>query len=67
MKRLIKQNIKSSSNLTNSQVVFTPEDLVSLLSQIEELKKLKVSVLNDYDGLKFAIGNYVFSFLTITS
>lgn len=60
MKRLIKQNIKSSSNLTNSQVVFTPVDLVSFLSQIEELKKLKVSVLNDYDGLKFAIGNYVY-------
>ena len=60
MKRLIKQNFKSSSNLTYSQVMFTPEDLVSLLSQIEELKKLKVSVLNDYDGLKFAIGNYVY-------
>ncbi|MGN0319235.1 MAG: hypothetical protein ACI4E1_15025 [Lachnospira sp.] len=60
MKRLIKQNIKSSRNLTDSQVVFTPADLVNILSQIEELKKLKVSVLNDYDDLKFAIGDYVY-------
>lgn len=58
MKRLIKQNIKSSSNLTNSQVVFTPEDLVSLLSQIEELKNHRIKVITDSEGLKFAIGDY---------
>lgn len=58
MKRLIKQNIKSSSNLTNSQVVFTPVDLVSFLSQIEELKNHRIKVINDSEGLKFAIGDY---------
>lgn len=58
MKRLIKQNIKSSSNLTNSQVVFTPVNLVSFLSQIEELKNHRIKVINDSEGLKFAIGDY---------
>lgn len=60
MKRLVKQSIKSSSNLTDSQVVFTPAELVNILSQIKELKKLRITVLNDYDNLKCAIGDYVY-------
>lgn len=58
MKRLIKQNIKSSRNLTDTQVVFTPEELVRFLSQIEELKNHRIKVITDSEGLKFAIGDY---------
>lgn len=58
MKRLIKQNIKSSRNLTDTQVMFTPEELVRFLSQIKELKNHRINVINDSEGLKFAIGDY---------
>lgn len=58
MKRLIKQNIKSSRNLTDTQVMFTPEKLVRFLSQIEELKNHRIKVITDSEGLKFAIGDY---------
>ena len=58
MKRLIKQNIKSSRNLTDTQVVFTPEELVRFLSQIEELKNHRIKVITDSEGLKLAIGDY---------
>lgn len=58
MKRLIKQNIKSSRNLSDTQVTFTPEELVRFLSQIEELKNHRIKVINDSEGLKFAIGDY---------
>lgn len=76
MKRLIKQNIKSSRNLTDTQVMFTPEKLVRFLSQIEELKNHRIKVITDSEGLKFAIGDYEYQisiwytnvgFLTITS
>ena len=76
MKRLIKQNIKSSRNLTDTQVMFTPEELVRFLSQIEELKNHRIKVITDSEGLKFAIGDYEYqisiwyanvAFLTITS
>ena len=58
MKRLIKQNIKSSRNLTDTQVMFTPEELVRFLSQIEELNNHRIKVITDSEGLKFAIGDY---------
>lgn len=76
MKRLVKQSIKSSRNLTDSQVLFTPEELVRFISQIEELKNHRIKVINDSEGLKFAIGDYEYQisiwfanvgFLTITS
>ena len=76
MKRLIKQNIKSSRNLTDTQVMFTPEELVRFLSQIEELNNHRIKVITDSEGLKFAIGDYEYQisiwyanvgFLTITS
>ena len=76
MKRLVKQSIKSSGNLTDSQVMFAPEELVRFLSQIEELKNHRIKVITDSDGLKFAIGDYEYKistwyvnvcFLTLTS
>lgn len=58
MKRLIKQNIKSSRNLTDNQVMFTPEELIRFLSQIEELKNHRIKVITDSEVLKIAIGDY---------
>ncbi len=58
MKRLVKQRIQSASNFADTKVVFTPEEIVNLLSQIDELKEHRIKVINDSDGLRFVIGDY---------
>lgn len=64
MKRLVKQRIQSSSNFVDTQVMFTLEEIVNLLSQIEELKEYKIEVIDDPDGLRFAIGDYEYQILS---
>lgn len=60
MKRLIRNNIKASSNITSSNYVFTPTEVVDLLSQIEELKDCLVTVNEIANGLVFTIGNVTY-------
>lgn len=64
MKRLVNQNIKSSRNFTDSQVMFTLENVVNLLSQIKELSNRKILVIDDTDGLKLIVGEYEYRILS---
>lgn len=60
MKRLIRNNIYAANTLSNNKILFTPEDIVSLLSEIEQLKDCKITVIENTDGLKLTVGDYVY-------
>lgn len=60
MKRLIKNVNTASYNHMNNRM-FTPENVVDLLSQIEELKGCKITVNEDSNGLSFTVGDYTYS------
>lgn len=57
MKRL-KRNVSASSDIVNNEVMFTPDDIIELLSHIDELKNTNISLTETPDGiLEFTIGN----------
>ncbi len=60
MKRLIRNNIYATSTLCNNRIMFTIDDIVSLLSEIEQLKDCKITVTENTDGLKLTVGDYVY-------
>ncbi len=60
MKRLIRNNIYAANTLCNNKIMFTPDDIVSLLSEIEQLKDCKITVTENTDGLKLTVGDYVY-------
>ncbi len=60
MKRLIRNNIYATSTLSNNKIMFTIDDIVSLLSEIEQLKDCKITVTEDTEGLKLTVGDYVY-------
>ncbi len=60
MKRLIRNNIYAASALCNNKIMFTIDDIVSLLSEIEKLNDCKITVTENTDGLKLTVGDYVY-------
>ena len=60
MKRLIRNVNAASCNHMNSRI-FTPENVVDLLYQIEELNGCKITVNEDSHGLSFTVGDYTYS------
>ncbi len=60
MKRLIRNNICATNTLSNNKIMFTIDDIVSLLSEIEQLKDCKITVTENTDGLKLTVGDYVY-------
>ena len=60
MKRLIRNNIYATSNLGNNKIMFTPDDIVALLSKIDQLKNCKISFTETKDSLKLTVGDYVY-------
>ncbi len=60
MKRLIRNNIYAAYTLSNNKIMFTIDDIVSLLSEIEQLKDCKITVTENTDGLKLTVGDYVY-------
>lgn len=60
MKRLIRNNIYAASTLCNNKIMFTPENIVDLLSEIDQLKDCKITVTETKDGLKLTVGDYVY-------
>lgn len=62
MKRLIRNNIYATSTLGNNTIMFTPDDIVALLSKIEQLKDCNISVTETKDGLNLTVGDYVYEF-----
>lgn len=57
MKRLIRNSVIASSNITADTIMFTPTEVVELLSQIEELKEYVITVNQLADRLRFTVGN----------
>lgn len=61
--------INASSQVTSSQeskgiLIFTPEDLIGLLSQIPELQDLEMGFKESSDGsLRLAIGDMEFNYM----
>ena len=56
MKRLIKDSITAGMGTTfQNKAVFTPTDLVSILSEIEELKKCNIGLKPGDDGILILI------------
>lgn len=60
MKRLIRNNIYATSNLFNNRIMFNPDDIVNLLSEIEQLKDCEITVTENTDGLNLTVGDYVY-------
>lgn len=60
MKRLIRNNIYAASTLCDNRIMFNPDDIVNLLSDIEQLKDCKITVTENTDGLKLTVGDYVY-------
>lgn len=59
MKRLVR-NINASSNFANNKIMFSPADIVALLSDIEQLKGCEITVNENADGLQLTIGDYMY-------
>lgn len=57
MKRLIRNDIKASYKFDNAEAMFTAEDVVELLLKIDELKNCKISLIKNFDGSKFTVGD----------
>lgn len=68
MKKIIR-SVNASSQVTSSQkskgvLIFTPEDIIGLLSQIPELQDLKMGFRESPDGsLQFAVGDTEFDYM----
>lgn len=62
MKRLIRNNIYATSNLVKNKIMFTPEDIIALLSEIEQLNECKISYTETKNGLRLTINDYVYEF-----
>lgn len=60
MKRLIRNNIYATSTLGNNKIMFTPKDIVALLSEIEQLKECKISYAETKNSLKLTINDCVY-------
>lgn len=60
MKRLIRNNIYATSTLGNNKIMFTPKDIVALLSEIEQLKECKISYTETKNGLRLTINDCVY-------
>lgn len=57
MKRLMK-SVAASNNVSTDQYTFTPADVIALLSQIEELSGVNISLEKTPDGMpEFVIGD----------
>lgn len=59
MKRLIRNNIYATSTLGNNKIMFTPEDIIALLSEIEQLKDCKISYTETNNGIELTINDCV--------
>ena len=59
MKRLVR-NINASSNFANNKIMFSPADIVALLSDIEQLKDCEITVNENADGLQLTMGDYMY-------
>ena len=68
MKKIIR-SVNASSQVTSSQnskgvLIFTPEDIIELLSQIPELQDLKMGFRESPDGnLQLAVGDTEFDYM----
>lgn len=68
MKKIIR-SVNASSQVSSSQkskgvLIFTPEDMIGLLSQIPELQDLKMEFKESPDGrLYLAVGNTEFDYM----
>lgn len=60
MKRLIRNNIYATSALGNNTIMFTPEDIIALLSEIEQLKDSKISYTETNNGIELTINDCVY-------
>lgn len=64
MKRLLRNITASNEIPSNSNILFTPDDVRQLLLQIDELKNCNITLTQSEDGsVEFIIGNsayYVF-------
>lgn len=54
MKRKIKDNILASTDFANT-LAFTPNDLVSILKAIDELKSCEIALIDNLDGTQSLI------------
>ena len=59
MKRLVR-NINASSHFANNKIMFSPADIVALLSDIEQLKDYEITVNENADGLQLTVGDYIY-------
>ena len=59
MKRLVR-NINASSNFANNKIMFSPTDIVALLSDLEHSKGCEITVHENADGLQLTIGDYMY-------
>jgi len=68
MKKIVR-SINASSQVTSSQqskgvLIFTPEDMIGLLSQIPELQDLNMGFRESPDGsLQLAVGDTEFDYM----
>lgn len=61
MKRFVKRPIRASTQNLATERMFTPTDVVQLLSQIEELGDCQISLWDTTDGyIDFAIGKSIY-------
>lgn len=76
MKRLARKGVNASRVFDSTDTLFTAEDVVNLLSEIEDLKNNRIKLITESDGLKFVIDDYEYQvsswyanvgFLTIIS
>ena len=63
MKRLIRP-INATTEITHTDIMFTAEDIVNLLSKIEQLKGVNIFFQKQHNGvLRFTIGEDIYEII----
>lgn len=61
MKRLLRNSVTASSQLTECKIKFTATDILQLLKTIEELKGMSIELVQaENDDFMFSIGNSIY-------